>query len=75
MSGHGVGQRGEVGGQGRVAIKGASSVNRFAYSRKRQRFPIAVLCCHVVDQFSHVERNNCGMMMMMEMKHSIYSLL
>lgn len=36
MSGHGVGQRGKVGGEGTVAINGVSSVNSFVYGRERQ---------------------------------------
>lgn len=68
ISGHGVGQRGKVGGQGTVAIKGASSVNRFLYGRKSQSVShqsshqspsLSSLSCHWMDgaHVNHTEGN------------------
>lgn len=75
MSGHGVGQRPKVRGYGTVAIKGASSVNRFVYRRKRQSVSHHItLSCHVATGANVREFNGNGMMMK-EMKCSSTYLL
>lgn len=75
MSGHRVGQRGEVRGQATVTIKGVSAVNSFVYIRKRPSFPInahITMSCHAVNvgMLTSFRTFDGDGIMMIEMKNS-----